>query len=109
MSASPKLLPHLNSSANVAQLELEYLETFGTYTRLHYENRSCTNLEQLLHAARLTRVLRDRGVLPWRHASAMLRKELPRLSTAWCWARPMCRPWRTFLLSWNLQRQSRPQ
>ena len=64
MSASPKLLPHLNSSANVAQLELEYLETFGTYTRLHYENRSCTNLEELLHAARLTRVLRDRGVLP---------------------------------------------
>src|SRR5437764_12474167 len=64
MSASPKLLPHVNSSANVAQLELEYLETFGTYTRLHYENRSCTNLEELLHAARLTRVLRDRGVLP---------------------------------------------
>jgi long-chain acyl-CoA synthetase len=64
MSASSKLLPRAKSSSNIARLELDYLERFGTYTRLHYENRSCTNIEELLHAARLARVLRDRGVLP---------------------------------------------
>jgi long-chain acyl-CoA synthetase len=51
-------------SANAACLELDYLEKFGSYTRLHYENRSYTNLEELQYAGRLARVLRERGVCP---------------------------------------------
>jgi len=51
-------------SGNAALLELEYLEQHGTYTRLHYENRSYTNLEELQYAGRLVRVLRERGIAP---------------------------------------------
>ena len=49
---------------NAACLELEYLEKHGTYTRLHYENRSYTNLEELQYAGRLVHVLKERGVAP---------------------------------------------
>src|SRR5208283_3309808 len=38
------------------------IEKHGTYTRLHYENRSYTNLEELQYASRLVRALRERGV-----------------------------------------------
>ena len=58
-TASPATL-----SRNVALLELEYLEKHGEYARLHYENCSYTNLEELQYAARLARVLRERGVAP---------------------------------------------
>ena len=54
--------PVQTSSANAARLELEYLERYGTYTRLHYENRSYTNLEELQYAGRLASVLKERGV-----------------------------------------------
>lgn len=64
MSASPNGLPRPKTSFNVARLELDYLEKFGTYMRLHYENRSWTNVEELLHAARLARVFRSRDVVP---------------------------------------------
>jgi long-chain acyl-CoA synthetase len=53
-----------STCANAARLELDYFERFGTYTRLHYENRSYTNLEELQHAGRLARVLKERGVRP---------------------------------------------
>lgn len=49
MCSSRSLLPRSKASFNVARLELDYLEEFGTYTRLHYANRSWTNIEELLH------------------------------------------------------------
>jgi len=64
MQAAASPLSHLSISANVAWLEVENLERFGTYARLHYEGRSYTNVEELQHAGRLARVLRDRGVIP---------------------------------------------
>ncbi len=64
MQAAASSPSHLSISANVARLELENLERFGTYTRLHYEDRSYTNVEELQHAGRLARVLRERGVIP---------------------------------------------
>lgn len=62
MSAPPQILTRPKASFNVARLELDYLEKYGTYTRLQYESRSWTNIEELLHAARLARVLRTRNV-----------------------------------------------
>lgn len=64
MQAAASLPSQLTISANVACLELENLDRFGTYTRLHYEGRSYTNVEELQHAGRLARILRERGVLP---------------------------------------------
>jgi long-chain acyl-CoA synthetase len=49
---------------NVAALELEYIERFGTYTRLFHEDASYTNLEELVYASKLARLLRDYGVRP---------------------------------------------
>jgi long-chain acyl-CoA synthetase len=49
-------------SASLANLDLENLERFGIYQRLHYEGRSFTNLEELSMAGTLARILRDRGV-----------------------------------------------
>jgi long-chain acyl-CoA synthetase len=57
-------LSHLSISANVARSDLENLERFGTYKRLHYEDRSYTNLEELQQAGRLSRILTERGVIP---------------------------------------------
>jgi long-chain acyl-CoA synthetase len=58
-----KHLTHVRAAeGNLAGLELDNLERFGVYTRLHFEGRSYTNLEELRLAGSLARVLRDFGV-----------------------------------------------
>jgi long-chain acyl-CoA synthetase len=52
--------PH--TSGNLAQLELLNIERFGVYTRLHFEDRSYTNLEELRYAGSLARLLREYSV-----------------------------------------------
>lgn len=52
------------ASSNLANLELENLERFGTYTRLHFEDRRYTNLEEFRFAGSLARLLREYGVRP---------------------------------------------
>ncbi len=47
---------------NLAALELENLEQYGIYTRLHFEGRSYTNLEELRLAGSWARLLGDYGV-----------------------------------------------
>ena len=44
---------------NLARLELDNIERFGVYTRLHFEDRSYTNLQELNHAGSLARLLRE--------------------------------------------------
>jgi long-chain acyl-CoA synthetase len=51
-------------ASNLAHLDFDNLERFGVYTRLHFEGRSYTNLEELRLAGSLARVLRDFGVTP---------------------------------------------
>lgn len=48
--------------SNVALLEYENLERFGVYTRLHFEQRSFSNYDELQYAGRIASTLRDRGV-----------------------------------------------
>ncbi|HEV2114945.1 MAG TPA: AMP-binding protein [Terriglobales bacterium] len=60
MQAAALPIPRL--SANIARLEIENLERFGVYPRLHYAGRSYTNQEELQYAGRLARVLQERGV-----------------------------------------------
>lgn len=52
------------SSANLARLELDHLERFGIYTRLHFEDRSYTNLDEFRFAGALSRLLHEYGVRP---------------------------------------------
>ncbi len=47
---------------NIARMELDNIDKFGTYTRLFFEDRSYTNQEELDYAAKLARVLRDHDV-----------------------------------------------
>jgi long-chain acyl-CoA synthetase len=47
---------------NVAYLDIDNAERFGSYERLFFEDRSYTNTEELTHAGRLARVLADQGV-----------------------------------------------
>lgn len=49
-------------SANVALMEHKNLEKFGKYTRLYFEDRSYTNVEELQSAGKLARILQDHGV-----------------------------------------------
>lgn len=63
-AASANLFPNKTSHANVATLDHENIARYGTYTRLHFEGRSFSNLEELQHAGRIARVLRDRGIGP---------------------------------------------
>lgn len=51
-----------HSSANLARLEMEHLERFGTYTRLFFEDRSYTNLDEFRFAGALSRLLHEYGV-----------------------------------------------
>jgi long-chain acyl-CoA synthetase len=51
-------------ASNLAQLDFDNLERFGAYTRLHFEGRSYTNLEELRMAGSLARVLQEFGVKP---------------------------------------------
>jgi long-chain acyl-CoA synthetase len=52
------------SHSNVAFLELENLERFGSYPRLHYEGRSFSNTDEMHHAGRIANTLIERGVRP---------------------------------------------
>ncbi|HEX6894506.1 MAG TPA: AMP-binding protein [Bryobacteraceae bacterium] len=52
----------LTGTGNLARLEMENLERFGTYTRLYYEDRSYTNAEELRYAGILARILNHHGV-----------------------------------------------
>jgi long-chain acyl-CoA synthetase len=61
-AAVPNDTPVKSKHFNVALLEHENVAQFGTYTRLHYEDRSFTNVDELQYAGRIARVLRDRGV-----------------------------------------------
>jgi long-chain acyl-CoA synthetase len=63
-SLSSKLSPCAVARSNVAFLEHDNYEKYGTHTRLHYEGQSFTNLDELIHAGRIARVLSERGVRP---------------------------------------------
>jgi len=51
-----------SATGNLARLELENIERFGVYTRLYFEDRSYTNIEELHNAGCLARVLEGYGV-----------------------------------------------
>ena len=50
--------------ANIAFLDYDNLERYGTYTRLHFEDRSFTNAEELLYAGKIARMLLEKGIQP---------------------------------------------
>ena len=52
------------ASSNLARLELDNIDRFGVYTRLHFEDRSYTNLEELHLTGTLARLLKEHGVAP---------------------------------------------
>ncbi len=47
------------TSGNLARLELDNIDRFGVYTRLDFEDRSYTNLQELNYAGSLARLLRE--------------------------------------------------
>ena len=57
---------------NLALLELDHLDRFGVYTRLHFEGRSYTNVDEFRFAGSLARLLRDYGVGPGDRVLAMM-------------------------------------
>ena len=75
---------YIGLSTNIARLEHDYLERFGVYTRLHYFDRSYTNLEEMQYAAAIAGVLRSYGVQPGDRVLAMLPNtpEMPALLQA---------------------------
>ena len=62
MQQAVGLAERLAITGNLARLELENFERFGTYTRLIFEDRSYTNADELRYAGALARVLHDYGV-----------------------------------------------
>ena len=70
MAAAALPRPHL--SANIACLEIENLERYGIYPRLHFAGRSYTNQEELQYAGRLARVLQQRGINPGERVAVIL-------------------------------------
>src|SRR5271166_3304932 len=52
------------ASGNLARVDLDNLDRFGVYTRLFYEGRGYTNLEELNHAGSLARLLKGYDVAP---------------------------------------------
>jgi len=50
------------SAGNLALLELENLDRFGVYTRLHFEDKSYQNLDELRFAGSLAHLLRNYGL-----------------------------------------------
>jgi long-chain acyl-CoA synthetase len=57
---------------NVARLELDNLDRFGVYPRLHFQQRTFTNLEEFREAGSLARVLKEYGVSPGDRVLAMM-------------------------------------
>lgn len=49
-------------SSNLAFLELEHLNRYGIYTRLHFQDRSYRNLDEFQFAGSLARLLCDRSI-----------------------------------------------
>jgi long-chain acyl-CoA synthetase len=64
MSSSPGVPPPVPTRSNIAFLEHENLERYGNYTRLHYEGKSFSNVEELQYAGKIAASLRDRGIRP---------------------------------------------
>jgi len=69
------------SAGNLACREIENAERFGSYTRLFFEDRSFTNLEELRQAGKLARVLHHYGVRRGDRVAVMLPNS-PELSMA---------------------------
>lgn len=65
-------LPRPHLSANIARLEIENLERYGVYPRLHFAGRSYTNQEELQYAGGLARLLQERGVSPGERVAVIL-------------------------------------
>jgi len=65
-------LPRPHLSANIACLEIENLDRYGVYPRLHFAGRNYTNAEELQNAGRLARVLQERGVSPGERVAVIL-------------------------------------
>jgi long-chain acyl-CoA synthetase len=65
-------LPRPHLSANIACLEIENLERYGVYPRLHFAGRTYTNEEELQYAGRMARVLQERGVSPGERVAVIL-------------------------------------
>ena len=49
-------------AGNLARLDLDNLDRFGVYTRLFYEERGYTNLEEIQRAGSIARLLKNYGV-----------------------------------------------
>jgi len=62
----------LIAPGNLARLELENLDRFGVYPRLHFEGRTYTNLEEFHLAGSLARLLDEQGVAPGHRVLAMM-------------------------------------
>jgi len=62
----------ITEAGNFARVELENIERFGEYTRLYYEDRSFTNVDELRYAGWLARVLEGYGVRPGDRVVTML-------------------------------------
>ena len=60
------------TSGNLARLELDNIERLGVYTRLHFEDRSYTNLEELQYAGSMSQLLREYGVGPGDRVMVMM-------------------------------------
>jgi long-chain acyl-CoA synthetase len=65
-------LPRPHLSANIACLEIENLERYGVYPRLHFAGRNYTNKEELQYAGRMARVFQERGVSPGERVAVIL-------------------------------------
>jgi len=63
-AASVNLFPHKTSHANVATIEHDNIARYGTYTRLHCEGSSFSNLQELQYAGRIANALKERGIRP---------------------------------------------
>jgi len=50
--------------SNIAFLEHDNLERYGSYTRLHYDDKSFSNVEELQYAGEIAASLKERGIRP---------------------------------------------
>lgn len=69
------------TAGNLARLDLENIERFGEYTRLYFDDRTFSNVEELRYAGRLARVLEGYGVRRGDRVVVMLPNS-PELSAA---------------------------
>ncbi len=62
MSFCAKITPGATKRSNIAFLEYDNYERHGTYTRLHYEDRKFSNLDELQYANRIAVTLKEKGI-----------------------------------------------